>query len=355
VDTERPDGSRSLLVPNVKNADQLDFAGFFAAYEELIRKVRTNKLAPEDFAGTTASITNPGMIGTVHSVPRLMPGQGFINRRRDDRVPGRIRGRRPPHRRAPGRQQGVHAHEHLRPPHHPGRRERRVPPLDAPPPARQRTAFYDEIFQSFGVPYEPARWSTDVSPLDDENTPRSRRSSACTSSSTCTGCAATLIANLDPLGRRPPHTHPEPRRAALRAHHLGISTVSSRRGGLGSGALDRKTMPLRDILGILRDAYSRTIGVEYMHIQEPEQKEWIQARVEAPPTPLDGPAAAPHPRAPERGGGVRGLHPHEVPGPEAVQPGRCREPDPDARRAAQRRGGRGHGRGRARQPRTAAG
>ena len=47
-------------------------------------------------------------------------------------------------------------------------------------------------------------------------------------------------------------------------------------------------MPLRDILGILRDAYARTIGVEYMHIQEPDQKDWIQARVETPPTPLDG-------------------------------------------------------------------
>ena len=96
-----------------------------------------------------------------------------------------------------------------------------------------------------------------------------------------------LIANLDPLGRRPPHTHPE-----LDVHHYGLSIWDLDRefpaGGLGSGALGRKTMPLRDILGILRDAYSRTIGVEYMHIQEPEQKDWIQARVETPPIPLDG-------------------------------------------------------------------
>src|ERR1700730_8615379 len=78
VDVHRNDGSRSLLVPNIKSADGLDFSGFFGAYEELIRKVRTGKLDPGDFAGTTASITNPGTIGTVSSVPRLMPGQGFI-------------------------------------------------------------------------------------------------------------------------------------------------------------------------------------------------------------------------------------------------------------------------------------
>src|SRR3954471_14455062 len=78
IDQEKADGTRTLLVPNIKHADELDFASFFAAYEELIRKVRTNKLSPDDFAGTTATITNPGMIGTVHSVPRLMPGQGFI-------------------------------------------------------------------------------------------------------------------------------------------------------------------------------------------------------------------------------------------------------------------------------------
>src|SRR5207253_3362062 len=78
IDLQKPDGSRTLLVPNVKQADALDFAGFHAAYEELIRKTRTNKLSPDDFAGTTVSITNPGTIGTMHSVPRLMPGQGVI-------------------------------------------------------------------------------------------------------------------------------------------------------------------------------------------------------------------------------------------------------------------------------------
>ena len=78
VDLERRDGTRTLLVPNIKDADTLDFAAFHRSYEEMIAKVRSGKLSPDDFAGTTGTITNPGMIGTVHSVPRLMPGQGFI-------------------------------------------------------------------------------------------------------------------------------------------------------------------------------------------------------------------------------------------------------------------------------------
>src|SRR5581483_569137 len=78
VDQTRKDGTRTLLVPNIKAADTLDFAGFHAAYEDVIRKVRGGKLTPEDFAGTTVSLTNPGMIGTVLSVPRLMAGQGAI-------------------------------------------------------------------------------------------------------------------------------------------------------------------------------------------------------------------------------------------------------------------------------------
>ena len=296
--------------------------------------MRTNKLAPEDFAGTTASITNPGMIGTVHSVPRLMPGQGFIIGVGTIAYPAEYEGADPhtvarlavskvftltstyDHRIIQGAESG----EFLRWMHH---------------LLLGNDGFYDEIFQSFGVPYEPARWSTDVSPLDDPNAAFEKVVSV-HSLVNMYRVRGHLIANLDPLGRRPPHTHPE-----LDVQHYGLTIWDLDRefpaGGLGSGALGRKTMPLRDILGILRDAYSRTIGVEYMHIQEPEQKEWIQARVETPPTPARRPAAAPHPRAPERGRGLRRLHPHEVPGPEAVQPRRRREPHPDARRAAERR------------------
>ena len=94
IDLQKADGTRTLLVPNIKAADTLDFAQFHGAYEELLRRVRDNKITPDDFAGTTVSITNPGMIGTEHSVPRLMPGQGVIVGvgRSTTR---RVRGRRP--------------------------------------------------------------------------------------------------------------------------------------------------------------------------------------------------------------------------------------------------------------------
>src|SRR4029079_5191602 len=78
IDLEKPDGTRTLIVPNVKQADTLDFASFHAAYEDLVRRARANQLTPDDLSGTTVSITNPGTIGTMHSVPRLMPGQGGI-------------------------------------------------------------------------------------------------------------------------------------------------------------------------------------------------------------------------------------------------------------------------------------
>src|SRR5215210_4961547 len=77
VDVERK-GQRSLMVPCIKGADQLDFAGFHSYYEELITKTRENKLTADDFQGTNISLTNPGGLGTVASVPRLMSGQGTI-------------------------------------------------------------------------------------------------------------------------------------------------------------------------------------------------------------------------------------------------------------------------------------
>ena len=77
VDVERK-GSRSLMVPAIKGADTLDFAAFHSHYEELITKTRENKLTADDFQGTNITLTNPGGLGTVASVPRLMTGQGTI-------------------------------------------------------------------------------------------------------------------------------------------------------------------------------------------------------------------------------------------------------------------------------------
>ncbi len=92
IDLPKPDGTRSLLVPAIKRADTMTFAEFLAAYEDVVARARGNKLTAADFQGTTISLTNPGGIGTEHSVPRLMTRAGLHRRRRRARVPGGVPG-----------------------------------------------------------------------------------------------------------------------------------------------------------------------------------------------------------------------------------------------------------------------
>ncbi len=288
VDLERKDGTRTLVVPNIKGADALEFAGFWEAYEALIEKVRGGQVSPDDFVGTTGTITNPGMIGTIHSVPRLMPGQGFILGVGSIGFPTEYEGSDPQmlarmgvstvttltntydHRIIGGAESG----EFLR----------RVHDLILGGPIHSSegtddVGFYDSVFQSLAVPYEPARWVRDNAAVENEsgyekvvqvhqliNMYRVR---------------GHLMANLDPLGRHEPHTHPE-----LDITHYDLSIWDLDRefpvSSLGTGHPEPRRMALREILGLLRDAYARTVGVEYMHIQEPDQKAWIQGHVEVP-------------------------------------------------------------------------
>jgi 2-oxoglutarate dehydrogenase E1 component len=78
VDSVRKDGTRSLVVPVIRNAAELPFSEFRDDYERLIERARTNSLSADELQGATLTLTNPGGIGTVASVPRLMPGQGTI-------------------------------------------------------------------------------------------------------------------------------------------------------------------------------------------------------------------------------------------------------------------------------------
>ena len=78
VDVEKSDGSRTLLVPNIRNVEKMTFAEFAAAADDVVSRARRGKLTAADFEGTTISLTNPGTLGTTASVPRLMPGQGLI-------------------------------------------------------------------------------------------------------------------------------------------------------------------------------------------------------------------------------------------------------------------------------------
>jgi 2-oxoglutarate decarboxylase len=274
VDVKKSDGSHTLVVPNIRDADTLDFARFQASYEDLIAKVRSNQLSPDDFAGTTGTITNPGTIGTVHSVPRLMPGQGFIIGVGAIGFPAEYEGADPhtlaklgvsktitltstyDHRIIQGAESG----EFLAVVH-------RLLVGDG--------EFYDEIFKSFGVPYEPARWSVDITAAEEDSIAAHDKAVHVQQLINMYRVRGHLLANLDPLGRKDPRTHPE-----LDINEYDLTIWDLEREFPTGGLADTPVMKLRDILGVLRDAYARTIGVEYMHIQEPDQKAWIQERIE---------------------------------------------------------------------------
>ena len=273
VDLEKSDGSRTLLVPNIKHADALGFAEFHAAYEDLIRRVRSGKIDPSDFAGTSVSITNPGMIGTVHSVPRLMPGQGVIVGVGAITYPAAYEGADPAvlarlgisktitltstydHRVIQGAESG----EFLRQIH------RLLLGEDG---------FYDDLFRSAGVPYEPARWKADVNPLD-ETEGRIEKQVQVNKLVNMYRVRGHLIADLDPLAAKDPKTHAE-----LDPNYWGLTIWDLDRTFLTDAIAGKSRMTLREILGVMRDAYARTVGIEYMHIQEPDQKAWIHERVE---------------------------------------------------------------------------
>ena len=234
VDVQRRDGSHSLLVPCVKEADTLDFAGFWQRTKTLIGKVRGGTVSPDDFAGTTCTITNPGMIGTVHSVPRLMPGQGFII------GVGAIG--YPPSSRAPIpralAQLGVskvttltNTYDHrIITGAESGEFLRRIHDL-----LLGNDGFYDHVFASLAVPYEPARWNPDRSAFADPAT-QFEKVVQVHSLVNMYRVRGHLIANLDPLGRREPHTHPE-----LDITHYDLSIWDLDRefpvGNLGAGRL----------------------------------------------------------------------------------------------------------------------
>ena len=188
VDVQRRDGTHSLLVPNVKDAETLDFAAFWRAYEELIVKVRSGKISPDDFAGTTSSDHEPGHDRHGALGAPADARAGLHRRRRQHRVPRRVRGRRPRRTGAARGEQGHHAHQHLRPPHHHRRRERRVPAAHPRAAARARRVLRRRVRQPGGAlrarplargpqrvrrPGHPAREGR-AGPLAHQHVPRAR-------------------------------------------------------------------------------------------------------------------------------------------------------------------------------------
>ncbi|HSK91465.1 MAG TPA: multifunctional oxoglutarate decarboxylase/oxoglutarate dehydrogenase thiamine pyrophosphate-binding subunit/dihydrolipoyllysine-residue succinyltransferase subunit [Euzebyales bacterium] len=283
MDLERKDGSRTLLVPNIKDAGSLDFGGFFRAYEEVVRKVRRNDLSPELFAGTSATLTNPGTVGTAGSVPRLMPGQSMIMGVGAIGYPAEYKAADPrslaeigvgkvitltstyDHRVIQGAESGMFLAliEQM---------------------LLGEEDFYDDIFNSLRIPYEPARWRTDDNPRVAGRTGDNlgAKQIAVQQLINMYRVRGHLIANLNPLMHDFQRLHPE-----LDPLTYGLTIWDLDREFLTGTLSDEPVMPLGQLLGMLRDAYCRTVGIEYMHIQEPEQKAWIQERVEGVTNELD--------------------------------------------------------------------
>ncbi|HEX6392307.1 MAG TPA: multifunctional oxoglutarate decarboxylase/oxoglutarate dehydrogenase thiamine pyrophosphate-binding subunit/dihydrolipoyllysine-residue succinyltransferase subunit [Acidimicrobiales bacterium] len=280
VDLEKADGTRTLMVPVIKDADTLDFRGFWSAYEDLVRKVRGGKVGADDLAGATVSLTNPGTIGTFQSVPRLMPGQGVIVGVGSIDYPAEWQSADPrilaelgvskvvtitstyDHRIIQGAESGLFL--------------QKVHRL-----LTGEDSFYERVFKAMGVPYEPVRHHRDRNDLVDSTAVHTEKQMEVDSLVNLYRVRGHLIAHLDPLDWKDPHMHPE-----LDPATHGLSVWDLDREFLTNGLAGSEKMRLGDILGVLRDAYCRTVGVEYMHIQEPEQKRWIQEHVEGVSTQL---------------------------------------------------------------------
>ncbi|MFM1937695.1 MAG: 2-oxoglutarate dehydrogenase component [Actinomycetota bacterium] len=269
IDLAKEDGSRQLLVPSIKGCENLDFGQFWSEYEALVKKARKGALTVEDFAGTTVSLTNPGTIGTVHSVPRLVQGQGLILGVGAMDYPAEFQGASEEtiadlaiskvvtltstydHRIIQGAQSGDflrRIHEIL---------------LGA-------EDFYSEIFAALRIPYVPIHWHADIPEGKDQLNKAARVQQLIQAYRT----SGHLMADIDPLEYKQ-RSHQD---LDVVTHGLTLWDLDREvaTGGFGG----RPYAKLRNILGTLRDSYCRSIGIEYMYIDSPEERKWIQSQVE---------------------------------------------------------------------------
>ena len=316
VDVERQDGSRFLVVPVIKGADDMDFAAFHARYEELVTGARANRLSPDDFAGGTITLTNPGTLGTTASVPRLMAGQGTIV------ATGAIRslaGQRLmtitstyDHRIIQGAESGGFL--------------RRIDDAVA-----GRDGFYEEVFAAMGAELGPApvpapgslTAAPPVAAAPAE--PRAQAPGSAADDLRHLAAAMSLVgayrlyghlgATLDPLGGEPPGD------PALDPAFHGLTPEIMDRIPAGQLGVHVPGETLGEVLAALRRTYTGTIAYEMEHIGNHEERAWLRRVIEsgrAPCTAHRG-RAAPAAGSAHRGGGAGALPPPGLPRPEAVQ------------------------------------
>lgn len=272
IDLVKPNGDRQLVVAAIKKAETLNFFEFWQAYEDIVRRARVGKLGMDDFSGVTASLTNPGGIGTVHSVPRLMPGQGLIMGVGAMDYPAEFQGTSQDTLNKLGISkvmtltstydhrviQGAASGEFLRV----------LSQL-----LLGENEFYDEIFKALRIPYEPVRWLKDIDASHDDDVTKAARVFELIHSYRVRGH---VMADTDPLEYRQ-RKHPD-----LDITEHGLTLWDLERDFAVGGFAGKTMMKLRDILGVLRESYCRTTGIEFMHIQEPKERKWLQDRVERP-------------------------------------------------------------------------
>ena len=276
VDIQKKDGTRTLLVPNVKNAAALSFPDFLKAYDDVIKRARDSKLGVPDFQDTTVSLTNPGTIGTVASTPRLMAGQSVIIATGAIEYPAEYHAMTPAalsqlgisktmtisstydHRVIQGAESGAflaHVHQLLL-----GQHE-----------------FYDAIFRELEIANPPLRWSQDRNPAllgGDRTQEQIVKQARVLELINAYRVRGHLIADIDPLHAIPVQYHPE-----LDIETYGLTIWDLDREFITGGLAGRESAPLREILDILRRAYCGKVGIEYRHIQSKELKVWIRERI----------------------------------------------------------------------------
>ena len=276
IDLEKKDGTRTLLVPNIKGANTLRFSEFLKAYDDVVKRARNGKLQIPDFQGTTISLTNPGTIGTVASTPRLMSGQAVIIATGAIEYPAEYQAMAPialsqlgiskainisstyDHRIIQGAESGAflaRVHELLVGKH----------------------KFYDVIFADLGIPYPPLRWNIDRNPFflgGDQTHEQTVRQARVMEFINAYRVRGHLIADIDPLHAMPLLYHPE-----LDIETYGLTIWDLDRLFITGGLGGTETGTLREILDILQRAYAGKIGTEYRHIQSKEEKLWIRERI----------------------------------------------------------------------------
>jgi multifunctional 2-oxoglutarate metabolism enzyme len=278
VDLAAKDGSRNLVVPNIKGVDQMNFKEFLYAFAELIEKARNGKLEISDFQNTTISLTNPGTIGTVSSVPRLMKEQGAIIATGAIDYPAEFQSMSQEVLNQLGISkvmtvtctydhriiQGAESGSFLKKVHH---------------LLNGEEDFYDKIFADLEIPYEPLPFSEDKfeGQLSGKGNTleQDRRAIAVWRLINMYRMRGHVLADLDPLGSEPGHS-PE-----LDLDYYGLSLWDLDRefycGGLGG----LETAKLREIIKLLRDTYSGTVGSEYMHLLDMDERTWLRERMES--------------------------------------------------------------------------